>query len=168
MSWTHVDVSIPVEEVLERKLPKNAQEYVAVLQCWDALVGINIAATLAIKLGWDQTLTFRTPQVPWLGQGAATDLQIQTNWKWNHCMDQTRKLGQFLTTSYWVWPGWHKLCKGTKGLRRKVWTQTKILSPNIHYFVAIYALFGNLWTKKCPFLVKNSASLARSKLLHCI
>ena len=72
MSWTHVDVSIPVAEVLERELPKNAQEYVAVLQCWDALVGINIAATLAIKLGWDQTLTFRRPQVPWLGQGRGT------------------------------------------------------------------------------------------------
>ena len=50
-------------------------------------------------------------------------------------------------------PGWHKLCEGTKGLRRKVWIRTKILSPNIHYFVAIlrfvtiYALFGNLWAK---------------------
>ena len=51
--------------------------------------------------------------------------------------------------------GWQKLCEGTKDHRRKVWTQTKSLSPNIRYFVAIsrfvanYALFGNLWTKKC-------------------
>ena len=46
--------------------------------------------------------------------------------------------------------GWQKLCEGTKGLRQKVWTQTKILSPNLRHFVAIlrfvaiYALFGNL------------------------
>ena len=41
--------------------------------------------------------------------------------------------------------------------RRKVWTRTKILSPNIRYFVAIlrfvaiYLLFGDLWPKKCLF-----------------
>ena len=34
-------------------------------------------------------------------------------------------------------PGWQKLCVGTKDLRKKVRTQTKILSPNIRYFVAI-------------------------------
>ena len=44
-------------------------------------------------------------------------------------------------------PGWQKLCEGTKGLRRKVWTRTKIFSPNIRYvvvilrFVKIYALY---------------------------
>ena len=54
-------------------------------------------------------------------------------------------------------PGWQKLCEGTKGLRRKVWTWTKILSPNICYivvvlrFVAIYTIFGNLWAKKVIF-----------------
>ena len=70
------------------------------------------------------------------------------------------------TTHYWPFlnpnkklpnyfePGWQKLCKGTKGLRRKVWTWTKILSTNICYriaiskFVAIYALFGRLRAKK--------------------
>ena len=50
---------------------------------------------------------------------------------------------------------------GTWGPRQKVWTRTKILSPNIRYFVeilrfvAIYALFGNLWTKKCLFWSKT-------------
>ena len=33
-------------------------------------------------------------------------------------------------------PGWQKLCGSTGGTRRKVWTRTKILSPNIRYFVA--------------------------------
>ena len=33
--------------------------------------------------------------------------------------------------------GWQKLCEGTKGLSQKVWTQTKILSPNILYIVKI-------------------------------
>ena len=33
--------------------------------------------------------------------------------------------------------GWQKLCEGTKGLCQKVWSQTKILSPKIRYFVAI-------------------------------
>ena len=70
--------------------------------------------------------------------------------------------------------GWHKLCKGTKGLCRKLWTRTKIFSPNIRYFVAIlrfvaiYALFGNLRAKKVHFWVKNSVSWARSALLHGI
>ena len=35
-------------------------------------------------------------------------------------------------------------------------------------FVAIYALFGELWAKKEPFWVKNSVSWARSELLHGI
>ena len=45
------------------------------------------------------------------------------------------------------------MCGGTKGLRRNVWTRTKILSPNICYFVAIlrfvaiYAHFGRRWVK---------------------
>ena len=34
-------------------------------------------------------------------------------------------------------PGWQKLCEGTNGLRRKVWSRTEILSPSIHYFVAM-------------------------------
>ena len=33
-------------------------------------------------------------------------------------------------------PGWQKLRGSTGGTRRKVWTRTKILSPNIRYFVA--------------------------------
>ena len=32
--------------------------------------------------------------------------------------------------------GWQKLRGSTDGTRRKVWTLTKILSPNIRYFVA--------------------------------
>ena len=35
-------------------------------------------------------------------------------------------------------------------------------------FVAIYALFGDLWAKKVPFWVKNSISWARSALFHGI
>ena len=35
-------------------------------------------------------------------------------------------------------------------------------------FVAIYALFGDLWAKKVPFGVKNSVFWARSALLHGI
>ena len=62
--------------------------------------------------------------------------------------------------------GWQKLREGTNGLRQKVWTQTKILSPNIRYFVAIlrfvaiYALFGNLWAKKS--LTQNKTFLTQS------
>ena len=68
--------------------------------------------------------------------------------------------------------GWQKLCEGMKGLRRKVWTQTKILSPKIRYIVAIlyivatYAPFGRLWAKKVLLRVKNSVSWAKSALLH--
>ena len=34
------------------------------------------------------------------------------------------------------YPGWQKLCGGTKGPRQKIWTRAKIFSPNIRYFVA--------------------------------
>ena len=57
------------------------------------------------------------------------------------------------------------LCEGTKGLRRKIWTQTKLLSPNIRYFVAIlrfvaiYTLFwkslGKNVLSKTVFLVQE-------------
>ena len=56
-----------------------------------------------------------------------------------------------------------------KGLCQ-VWTRTKILSPNIGFFVviiifvAIYALFGIVWTKQMLFWVKTV--LFRSALLH--
>ena len=47
--------------------------------------------------------------------------------------------------------GWQKLCEGTKGLRRKVWTRPEILSRIIPYlvaiFVGIYAVSGNHWAK---------------------
>jgi len=60
-----------------------------------------------------------------------------------------------------------------KGLRRKLWTQTKILSPNIRYFVAIlifvaiYAPFGRLcsWAKKC-FLGSKTAFLGHYYVVH--
>ena len=53
-----------------------------------------------------------------------------------------------------VTPGWQKLCEGTMGLRRKVWTWTKILSTYIGYFVAISrfvaidTMFGRLGAKR--------------------
>ena len=68
--------------------------------------------------------------------------------------------------------GWQKFCEGTKSLCQKFWTQTKILSPNISYFVAIfrfvaiYAFFVNLSAKTVLFLVKNSVSWARNALLN--
>ena len=52
-------------------------------------------------------------------------------------------------------PGWQKLREGTKGLRRKGWTFTKILSPNIRCFaaiVAIYALFFEDIGQRSAFL----------------
>ena len=35
-------------------------------------------------------------------------------------------------------------------------------------FVAIYALFGDIWAKKVPLWVKTSVSWARNALLHDI
>ena len=48
-----------------------------------------------------------------------------------------------------------------ESLRRKVWTWTEILSPNIGYFVGIsrfvarYALFRIVWAKQVLFLDKK-------------
>ena len=66
--------------------------------------------------------------------------------------------------------GLQKLREGAKGPRRKVWTQTKILSSNIRYFVAIlrfvaiYALFGRL-CQTVFFGVNKSVSWVRIALL---
>ena len=66
------------------------------------------------------------------------------------------------------------MCKGTKGLCQKVWTQTKILSPNICHFVAILifvtidTLFGILSARKGLFWVINSVSWARRALIYSI
>ena len=71
-------------------------------------------------------------------------------------------------------PGWQELCKGTKGLRRKVCTRAKISSPNIRYFVAIlriiaiYACFGRLCARTRFFLGQNSVAWARSAQLQGI
>ena len=59
------------------------------------------------------------------------------------------------------------MCGGTGGPCRKVWTPTKKIKPEHTLFcrklifVAIYALFGDLWAKKVPFGVKNIVSWAR-------
>ena len=74
-------------------------------------------------------------------------------------------------------PGWQKLHGSTGGPRRKVWTRTKILSPNIRYFVAnqelwrfthFLEIFGQ---KKCLLGSKTVFFLARRALLlgiYCI
>ena len=67
-------------------------------------------------------------------------------------------MAKTLKPRYYKATGWQKLCGGTGGPRRKVWTRTKILSPNIRYFVAkldlsrfTHFFFGDLWAKKCLF-----------------
>ena len=67
-------------------------------------------------------------------------------------------------------PGWRKSREGAKGIRRKVWTRTKNLSPNIHYFiallrfVAIYVLFRT--HKKCFFGAKK-CYLGKKCIITC-
>ena len=57
------------------------------------------------------------------------------------------------------------MCEGTKGLRRKFWTQTKILIPNIRYFVvilrsvAIYAVLEDFGQKYCLFFFVKTVFL---------
>ena len=46
-------------------------------------------------------------------------------WHWEKDEDQ-----------FWEVPGWQKLHGSTSGTCRKVWTRTKLISPNIRYFVA--------------------------------
>ena len=51
--------------------------------------------------------------------------------------------------------GWQTLREAAKGLRRKVWTQTKILSPNIHYLVPMnYINKIAITCKKDEFVAK--------------
>ena len=73
-----------------------------------------------------------------------------------------------------VTAGWQKLCEGTKGLRRKVWTWTKILSLTYailsrYYDLSRFAHFFEISGQKSAFFwVKNSVSWAISALLHGI
>ena len=65
-------------------------------------------------------------------------------------------------------------CAGARGAPPKSFDSDENFKPEHTLFcpelrfVAIYALFGDLWAKKVPFWVKNSVSLARSALLHGI
>ena len=58
------------------------------------------------------------------------------------------------------------------GLRRKVWTWTKMLNPNKCYFVAllgfvtICALCGRFWAKKCKYFFGKKAVFLWQKV-HC-
>ena len=65
-------------------------------------------------------------------------------------------------------------CAGARRPPPKSWDSDENFKPEHTLFcpelrfVAIYALFGDLFAKEVHFRVKNSASVARSALLHCI
>ena len=104
--------------------------------------------------------------VSWI-QGMSYDYQSFENCFRNLSEREVELMVEFQQKANAITYEWQKLCEGIKGLRRKAWTLTKILSPNIRYFVeilrfvAIYALIGDLWTKKVPFWVKNGCFLGK-------
>ena len=51
-----------------------------------------------------------------------------------------------------VTAGWQKLCEGTKGLRRKVWTWTKILILNIYVILSRFTHFFEISGQKSAIL----------------
>ena len=88
----------------------------------------------------------------------------------SHEICQKFYTAEFSGQKYYTLTGWQKLCEGKKGLCRKVWTWTKILSTRKFFailrFVAIYTLFGRLGAKKC-FLGKQHCSLGSDKSDLC-
>ena len=62
---------------------------------------------------------------------------IQRVWERNLGMDKSQNMCKPLSWKEYIEAGWQKLRERASGARRKVWTRTKILSPNIRYFVAI-------------------------------
>ena len=96
-------------------------------------------------------------------------------WCWLTCIDFVCAVGwcmEIQSSSFkFVWVGWQKLCKSAKGLRLKVCTQTKNLSPNIRYFVAIlrfvamFALSWRPWAKKC-FLGQKQCFLDKKCIIN--
>ena len=50
--------------------------------------------------------------------------------KWPKIAKKNGSLNSDLLNFLYKYAGWQKLCGGTGGPRRKVWTRTKILSPN--------------------------------------
>ena len=83
-------------------------------------------------------------------EGAKQDVENTPKW----VLVPQASFGLVIYLCLCVCPRWQKL---SEKFAEKVLTRTKILSPNIRYFVAIirfvaiYALFGNLWAKKCLF-----------------
>ena len=72
-----------------------------------------------------------------------------------------------IVKSFYNWFQSGRSCaKARRAFAKKVLTWTKILSPNIQYFVAIlrfvaiYALFGNLRAKKCLFFFGKKCTIA--------
>ena len=102
---------------------------------------------------WEvQKVTFRI-MLDWFqssAEGAKQDVENTPKW----VLVPQASFGLVIYLCLCVCPRWQKL---SEKFAEKVLTRTKILSPNIRYFVAIirfvaiYALFGNLWAKKCLF-----------------
>ena len=90
--------------------------------------------------------------------------------EWCPHIHQWQRHRQIQRQRHWLNAGWQKLCEGTKGLYRKVWTWTKVLSTNIRYFVAklrfvaIFALFWRFGANKSFF---GTTIVFHGQELHC-
>ena len=69
-----------------------------------------------------------------------------------------KKITGHLKREY-AYAGWQKLCEGKKGLRQKVWTQTKILFPDIRN-IKICRDLPTSWKSLGKKVLPTSATLA--------
>ena len=72
---------------------------------------------------WSLGCMFLTSEKPVFCKNIAKGTSLQT-------LNVQISIEWFYSPSF---AGWQKLCEGTKGLRRKVWIWTKILSPNMRF-----------------------------------
>ena len=91
--------------------------------------------------------------LPFWGQNSYFLEREQKFW-YSHIRKPTRLLAPIVFWSgrapIWTRTGWQKLCEGTKSLRRKVWTRTKILIRSTFRFrvTAVFVKKNGQHTKK--------------------
>ena len=86
------------------------------------------------NLGWILQFSFGTCQTSKISLGTEWSLNIILI---HRSTAKTKKRSLFINKdlSFTLIPRVAEVARGTGGTRRKIWTRTKILSPNIRYFV---------------------------------
>ena len=127
---TMARTSIALLIELKNATPNHKNVYKSEAFCFQTSKSLSCPNAVNKHLCWHISIL-----TLWINQG--TNMSYQLFWI-SDCLDPFLNTSSFSLHSSLppCLPGWQKLHVSTGGTRRKFWTQTKILSPNIRYFVA--------------------------------